>query len=106
MNLEIRRTGQKSASFVELLYLVKELFIFADWLLLKQAIFLFSRLLFVSHTALCHDTVSSYLFSLALCLKSSMAFINRVTLNSPLSLSSNSRLEEETGSCFTAVMIY
>lgn len=48
---------------------------------------------------------NSYLFSLALCLKSSMAFINRVTLNSPLSLSSNRRLEERTGTCYTAVMI-
>jgi len=40
---------------------------------------------------------NSYLFSLALCLKSSMAFLNRVALNSPLSLSSNSRLVEKLG---------
>lgn len=37
---------------------------------------------------------SCYLFSLALCLKSSIAFLKRVTLNRPLSLSSNSSLEE------------
>lgn len=36
---------------------------------------------------------NAHLFSLALCLKSSTAFMNRVTLNSPLSWSSNSRLE-------------
>lgn len=35
-----------------------------------------------------------YLFSLALCLKSSTAFRNSVTLKSPLSWSSNSNLEE------------
>lgn len=49
----------------------------------------------------------SYLFSLALCLKSSMAFLNRVTLNSPLSLSSHSKLGKkitETGTGYTAVM--
>lgn len=37
-----------------------------------------------------------YLFSLALCLKSSTAFLKRVTLNRPLSLSSNSSLEMRT----------
>lgn len=59
----------------------------------------------------CNDSLwslvyPSYLFSLALCLKSSMAFMNRVTLNSPLSLSSNSRLEDKTGICDTAVMYW
>lgn len=38
---------------------------------------------------------SLYLFSLALSLKSSMAFLKSVTLNRPLSLSSNSSLLEE-----------
>lgn len=36
----------------------------------------------------------AHLFSLALCLKSSTAFMKRVTLNRPLSLSSYSRLQE------------
>lgn len=38
-----------------------------------------------------------YLFSLALCLKSSIAFLKRVTLKRPLSLSSNSSLEDARG---------
>lgn len=37
----------------------------------------------------------AYLFSLALCLKSSTAFRKSVTLNRPLSLSSNSNLQRE-----------
>lgn len=65
----------------------------------------------VCECVFCNDSVcyrmqrNSYLFSLALCLKSSMAFMNRVTLNSPLSLSSNSRLEEKRGPCYTAVKL-
>lgn len=38
-----------------------------------------------------------YLFSLAWCLKSSIAFLKSVTLNRPLSLSSNSSLVEKRG---------
>lgn len=41
-----------------------------------------------------------YLFSLAWCLKSSIAFLKSVTLYKPLSLSSNSSLaEKERGRC-------
>lgn len=39
--------------------------------------------------------LNSHLFSLALCLKSSMAFLKRVTLKSPLSLSSYSKLKTQ-----------
>lgn len=46
------------------------------------------------NTAGCSKS-SFYLFSLALSLKSSMAFLKSVTLNRPLSLSSNSSLVEE-----------
>lgn len=64
----------------------------------------FARFIMLPEHTKSSQNKSSYLFSLALCLKSSMAFLNRVTLNSPLSLSSNSKLEDNMSRCFRAAM--